>query len=346
MNSGTRLEITMMWMELERRGRDAAGGLALVSALLLSPTMARAQTDSNPQTTQGPPSVTATAAPEPPGKGQELFPTAELAVKALVAAVQAQNAEAQSKILGPDAEKILSSSDAAQDQQDRNLFMTKYAQMHRLLTEPDGLTTLYIGAENWPWSIPLAREGHKWYFDTPAGEREILYRRIGRNEVTVIQVCAELVQAEKEYYEQANDGSGQQYAARFNSSPGKRNGLYWPAAAGQPPSPLGPVVTQAAEEGHAAALSPRTPFYGYYFRLLKAQGPNAPGGAKNYIVDGKMTGGFAFVAYPAEYRSSGVMTFMVGPDGVVYQKNLGPQTAELAPKIDVYQVNSTWQKAD
>lgn len=163
----------------------------------------------------------------------------------------------------------------------------------------------------------------------------------------MIQVCDELVNVEKEYYAEPHDGAAQQYAAHFISSPGKHNDLYWQAAAGQPESPLGPFIAPAAEEGYTAGASPRlTPYYGYYFRLLKAQGPNAPGGPKSFIADGKMTGGFAFLAYPAQYRSSGVMTFMVGPDGVVYQKDLGPRTAELARTMQDFQLDSTWHEAD
>ena len=326
-------------------GSNPLAGSFAVLALCTS--LAGAQAASKPAGTQMPGTPAANTAPQPPAKGQEIFPTAELAVRGLVAALQDDDTNAMDKVLGPDAERILSSGDAAEDQKNREQFLGKFAQMHRLLTEPDGLTTLYIGAENWPTPIPLAREGKQWYFDTPAGEREIVYRRVGRNELTVIQVCDELVDAEKEYYSNPHEGNGQQYAAHFISTPGQHNGLFWQASAGQPQSPLGPLVAQAAQEGYAAGSSPRrTPFYGYYFHLLKAQGPGAPGGAKSFIVDGKMTGGFAFVAYPAQYRSSGVMTFMVGPDGVVYQKDLGPQTAELAPKIDAYEVDSTWQKAD
>jgi Protein of unknown function (DUF2950) len=338
----------MMWlMRFKQRGRGSRPVAGFFTVLVLCASLAGAQAALNSNKTQMPGAAAANTAPQPPAKGQEMFPTAELAVRGLIAALQDDDNAARDKILGPDAEKILSSGDPAEDQKNRLQFLAKYAQMHRLLTEPDGLTTLYIGAENWPTPIPLAREGKKWYFDTPAGEQEIVYRRVGQNELMVIQVCDELVQAEKEYYASPQDGNGQQYAAHFISTPGQHNGLFWQASAGQPQSPLGPLVAQASQQGYAAGSSPRrTPFYGYYFRLLKAQGPTAPGGAKSYVVDGKMTGGFAFVAYPAQYRSSGVMTFIVGPDGVVYQKNLGPQTAELAPKIDAYQVDSTWQKAD
>jgi hypothetical protein len=280
--------------------------------------------------------------PQPPASGQETFPSAQLAVQSLVTALQKDDSAALTKILGPGAERIRSSGDPAEDQKNRQQFLDKYKQMHRLVTEQNGLTTLYIGAENFPTPIPLAKQGKDWYFDTPVGERVILYRRIGQNELTVIQVCGEMVSAEKEY-----DGQSHEYAQRFTSSPGQQNGLYWQSAEGQPQSPLGPFVAQASEEGYATGSSPyRTPFYGYYFRVLKAQGPNAPGGAKSYLVDGKMTGGFAILAYPAEYRSTGVMTFLVAQDGVVYQKDLGPHTLDLAHAIKAYDIDSTWQKAD
>lgn len=348
MNFVMHREIAMISFTKTVANRRGAGrGMAFFCALAFCVPLIAAQSASTPMETPASSSSGQLATPNPPAQGQETFPTADLAVRALIAAVQDNDTATLEKILGPDATKILSSGDPAEDEQNREQFLGRYAQMHRLLTEPNGLTTLYVGAENWPTPIPLVREGKRWYFDTPDGEREILYRRIGRDELTTIQVCGELVDAEKEYYAQPHDGIAHQYAAHFMSSPGKHNGLYWQAAAGQPQSPLGPFVAQAAMAGYSTGSSPgHTPFYGYYFRLLKAQGAGAPGGAKSYIVDGKMTAGFAFLAYPAEYRNSGVMTFLVGPDGVVYQKDLGPHTADLARAIKDYQADSTWQKAD
>ena len=221
--------------------------------------------------------------------------------------------------------------------------------MHRLLTEPDGKTTLYVGAENWPLPIPLARAGNAWYFDSAAAKSEILYRQIGRNELSVIQICGELVAAEKEYHAVAHDGAAQkEFAQKLQSSPGKHDGLYWPVAAGESPSPLvGPLLAAAEPQGSGeGAASRTTPFYGYYFRILKAQGTHAPGGAESYLVNGKMTQGFALLAYPAVYRSTGVMTFLVGQDGVVYQKNLGRKTGEIAKSIQTYDPDPTWQEAE
>jgi hypothetical protein len=214
--------------------------------------------------------------------------------------------------------------------------------MHRLIKEPDGTTTIYIGAENWPLPIPLMNKGNLWYFDTEAGKMEILYRRIGRNEMSAIRVCEELAAAQKEYY----SAKGSVYAEQIFSDEGKQNGLYWKVSEGQPQSPIGPLVASAVAEGYDKGRNgPPTPYRGYLFHVLTSQGKGAPGGAKDYVIDGKMTGGFAFVAYPADYRSSGVMTFIVGPDGVVYQKDLGKKTAKEGKIMELYDLDSTWQKA-
>lgn len=280
--------------------------------------------------------------------GQKTFPSAAEASKALVAALQADDQTALLSILGADAKEIISSGDEVEDKNNRETFVQKYQQCHRLVTEPDEKTTLYIGAENWPTPIPLVQMGSTWYFDTDAGKKEILYRRVGRNEMAVIQVCRELVDAEKEYYAEPHDGdSGKQYAQKIYSDPGKHNGLYWEAAAGEAESPMGPLVAAAAAEGYTQDPDHKPqPFMGYYFRVLIGQGANAPGGVRSYIVDGKMTGGFAFLAYPAEYRSSGVMTFTVDQDGVVYEKDLGPNTAEITKTLTRYDQDATWHKVD
>jgi hypothetical protein len=274
--------------------------------------------------------------------GQKTFSSAEEASNALATAAQNNDEKALLEILGPDAKQIVSSGDDVEDAQNRANFAQRYQQMHRLVKEPDGTTTLYTGAENWPMTIPLVNKGNLWYFDTAAGKREILYRRVGRNEISTIHVCEQLVAAEKEYYSAHNN----EYAQKFLSDEGQQDGLYWRAAEGQPQSPIGPLVAQAVAAGYPPTHdgSPATPYRGYYYRMLTQQGANAPGGAKSYIVNGKMTGGFAFVAYPAEYRSSGVMTFIVGQDGVVYRKDLGPNTATLAKAMKAYNPDSTWQK--
>jgi len=211
------------------------------------------------------------------------------------------------------------------------------------MKEPDGTTTLYIGAKNWPTPIPLVNKGNSWYFDTRAGKMEILYRRIGRNEMSTIRVCQELAAAEKEYYSTQHS----EYAQNIFSDEGQHNGLYWKAAGGEPQSPIGPLVASAVAEGYTKGQNgPPTPYRGYYYHVLTRQGKNGPGGAKDYVVNGKMTGGFAFIAYPAEYRSSGVMTFIVGEDGVVYQKDLGKKSDVLAKALKEYNPNSGWKKAE
>jgi Protein of unknown function (DUF2950) len=276
--------------------------------------------------------------------GQETFSSAAQASKALVAALKADDQSALLKILGPDGKDIVSSGDPVEDKNNHAEFVQKYEQMHRLVIEPDGNTTLYIGAENWPTPIPLAHKGDSWYFDTPAGKEEVLYRRVGRNELAVIQVCHELVDAENEYYGQPHDGdSGNQYAQKFMSDPGKHNGLYWEASAGEGESPIGPLVAEASAQGYSSDQK-HEPFNGYYFRILKEQ--KGSDGAQSYVADGKMTKGFAFLAYPAEYRSTGVMTFIVDKDGIVYEKDLGKRTPEIAKTLTAYSRDAAWHRAD
>ena len=275
--------------------------------------------------------------------GQKTFPSAGDACKALVQAVQNNDEKAMLEILGPDGKQIVSSGDESEDAENRAEFVQRFLEMHRMVKEPDGTTTMYMGAENWPMPIPIANNGKTWYFDTAAAKKEILYRRIGRNEISTIRVSQELVAAEKEYYSTHNH----EYAAKFFSDEGQQNGLYWKVPDGQQPSPIGPLVASAVAEGytpgHNNGASP-TPYRGYYYRILERQGPGAPGGSQSYVVEGKMTAGFAFLAYPAEYRSSGVMTFIVGPDGIVYRKDLGSNTATVAKSIKSYNPDSTWKK--
>jgi hypothetical protein len=280
--------------------------------------------------------------------GQKTFPSAKEATSALISALQANDSSALTVILGPDAKDILSSGDEVEDKNDRDQFVEKYQQMHRMVREPDGTTTLYIGAENWPSPIPLMRKGSSWYFDAAAGKQEILYRRIGKNELAVIQVCRELVDAENEYYSKPHDGNPRmEYAQKFFSDPNKHNGLYWKASAGEEQSPIGPLVASAAAEGYVRDPGQaQQPFQGYSFRVLTGQRGTVAGGARSYISNGKMTAGFAFVAYPAEYRSSGVMTFIVDKDGIVYEKDLGPNTAAIAKSLAQYDRNASWRKSD
>jgi Protein of unknown function (DUF2950) len=275
--------------------------------------------------------------------GQKTFVSAEEASEALVTAARSNDEKAMLDILGPEGKQIVSSGDETEDAEGRANFVERYQEMHRLVKEPDGTTTLYIGAENWPTPIPLFNNGNSWYFDTSAGKKEILYRRIGRNELSTIRVCEELTAAEKEYYSTHNN----EYAQKIFSDEGQHNGLYWRASDGESTSPIGPLLASAAAKGYVKSQDgDPTPYRGYYYLILTRQGKNGPGGAKSYIVNGKMTEGFAFVAYPAEYRSSGVMTFMVGQDGVVYQKDLGKKTEVLAKAMKQYNPDSSWQKGE
>ncbi len=275
--------------------------------------------------------------------GQKTFSSPEAASNALVTAVHSNDESAMLDILGPDGKQIVSSGDETEDAHSRANFVQRYQEMHRLVKEPDGTTTLYIGAKNWPTPIPLVNQGDSWYFDTEAGKKEILYRRIGRNEISTIRVCQELVAAEKEYYSTQHD----EYAQKIFSDEGQHNGLYWKAADGEPQSPIGPLVASAVAEGYAKRQDGApTPYRGYYYRILTRQGKHNSGGAKSYIVNGKMTEGFAFVAYPAEYGSSGVMTFIVDEDGMVYQKDLGKKTDALARAMKEYNPDSSWQRAE
>jgi hypothetical protein len=274
--------------------------------------------------------------------GQKTFSSAEEASNAMFTAAQSNDEKAMLGILGANGKEIVSSGDEAEDSQNRANFAAKYQEMHRLVKEPDGTTVLYIGAKNWPTPIPLVNKGGSWYFDTEAGKREILFRRVGRNEMSTIRVCQELVSAQKEY-----SGQHSEYAQKIFSDDGQHDGLYWKAADGEPLSPVGPLVAAAVTESYAkSGDNAPAPYRGYYYQILTREGKNAPGGAKSYMVNGKMTGGFAFVAYPAEYRSSGVMTFIVGEDGVVYQKDLGKKTDALAKAMKEYNPNSSWQKAE
>ncbi len=275
--------------------------------------------------------------------GRKTFSSAEDACNALVMATQNNDEKAMFEILGRHGKQIVSSGDETEDANSRANFVQRYQEMHRLVEEPDGTTVLYVGAHNWPWPIPLVHKGNSWYFDTEAGKKDILYRRIGRNELSAIRVCQELVAAQKEFHSTKNN----EYARKIFSDEGRHDGLYWNAADGEPKSPIGPLVASAVDEVSAKNREGApTPYRGYYFRLLTHQGKDAPGGAKSYIANGKMTEGFAFVAYPAKYRSSGVMTFIVNGEGVVYEKDLGRKTNVLAKAMKGYNPNSGWRKAE
>src|SRR3981189_1108349 len=276
-------------------------------------------------------------------QGQKTLSSPENAISALVTAAQNNDEEAMLDVLGPDGKQIVSSGDETEDANSRANFVQRYHEMHRLVKESDGTVILYIGAKNWPTPIPLVNKGSSWYFDTDAGKKEILFRRIGRNEISTIRVCQELVAAEKEYH----SAEHAEYAQKIFSDEGQHNGLYWKVAEGEPPSPIGPLVASAVAQGYAKNRDGApTPYRGYNYDILTRQGKNAPGGVNRYIVNGKMTGGFAFVAYPAEYRSSGVMTFIVNESGTIYEKDLGPKSTRLAEAMSAYDPDKTWTKVD
>ena len=269
--------------------------------------------------------------------GQRTFASAEEAGYAFFAATQSDNDRALMNILGPAGEDVVSSGDPEEDMDARAGFIVKYQEMHRFVTEPNGTVTLIVGAENWPFPIPLVNNHGSWYFNTPAGKDEILFRRTGRNELAAMDAFGDLVEAEKQYFARLPANTPKQFAQRLVSDQGQHDGLY-DGLYNEAESPFG--KDQVNQGG------PRGPFNGYFFRILTSQERHAPGGAKNYVVDGKMTAGFAFVAYPAEYRSSGVMTFIVNKSGIIYEKDLGPNTTKLAEAMTAFDPDSTWNKVD
>lgn len=284
----------------------------------------------------------ANAAPPP---GQQVFPSPAAAAAALVAAAHSDDMNALSSILGGDAKEVLSSGDPVADDNARNSFVAKYNEMHRLAYDDQRRVLLFLGADNWPFPIPMVKKDDGWVFDTAYGKKELLYRRIGRNELYTIDVLQDLNEAQDEYASEIRDGGGvKQFAQKIQSAAGKKDGLYWAVAAGEPESPIGPLIAEATEEGYKTGRSAPIPFHGYYYKILTQQGKNAPGGAKNYLDDGKMTKGFAFLAYPASYRASGVMTFMINQDDVMVQKDLGPDTAKLAGEISEFNPDQTWDE--
>jgi hypothetical protein len=278
--------------------------------------------------------------------GQQTFSAVEDAGRAMFAALQAPDDRALLGILGPAGNDIVSSGDPIEDLETRDTITAKYEEMHRFVKEPNGMMTLVVGAENWPLPIPLANKNGAWYFDTQAGRDEILFRRIGKNEMLAMQSCGDLVDAEKQYFDRAPSGNSNQYAQKLVSDAGKHNGLYWEGADDQFESPVDPRIADARQNLPADQVGEHVPFNGYFFRVLTSQGPHASGGAKKYVVDGKMTLGFALVAYPVEYRSSGVMTFIVSKSGTIYAKDLGPNTTKLAQAMTAYDPDSTWHKEE
>jgi hypothetical protein len=277
----------------------------------------------------------------------KVFATPDEAGQGLLDAAKSGDQNAILAIFGPGSKEIISSGDAAQDKAAVDKFIAAYGAMHRWRKMPDEGQILIIGADNFAFPIPLKKNpAGEWFFDTAAGKDEILSRRIGRNELSIIEVCGALADAEAEYFSQRlADGKTNQYALKFISDTGQKNGLYWDSPEGQPKSPLGPLVAFATTEGYNVKPNAHTPFHGYYFHMLTGQGSQAPGGAKDYVVDGKMVRGYAFVAYPAEYGNSGIMTFIISQDGILLQKDLGKTTAETAAAMTKFDPDPSWTVA-
>lgn len=279
---------------------------------------------------------------------EETFASPGAAALALYNAAKSNDNQAASAIFGSNASQILHTGDDVADKNMVTNFVAHYDKMHRVVVEPDGTATLYVGAQNWPFPIPIVKNSSgAWYFDTATGMKEILYRRIGRNENDTIDILHTLVTAQQEYASGAHDGDKtKHFALKFISDGGKQDGLYWKTDDNEPPSPIGPLLVSAAGEGYNVQQGKQSPYHGYYYRILTKQGAAATGGARDYMVNGQLTKGFAFVAYPADYRNSGVVTFIVNQSGVVYEKDLGADTAKIASTMTEYNPDNTWSKAD
>ncbi len=285
---------------------------------------------------------------EPPRPQQQMFASPEEAVRRLAEVVKAADVEQLSTIFGPDSKELVDTSDPVTARRNRETFTAAFAEHWSLVdAEPSG-KTLVIGNEEWPFPVPLVQDGNNWRFDTAAGKAEVLARRIGRNELAAIRICATYVAAQRRYAEHGHDGKPVGlYAQTFSSDAGKENGLFWPEVKGKRLSPLGDLVAQAASEGQRFGEGQKPmPFQGYYFKILTAQGDAAPGGAKSYLASGNMSGGFALVAWPAEYDLTGIMTFIVNQDGIVYEKDLGPESAAMAGKMSDYNPDESWKRIE
>jgi hypothetical protein len=277
---------------------------------------------------------------------QKVFPSPEAAVEAFVQALRVHDEKALLAQLGPGSEPLISSGDAVDDRERRVDFVRLYDEKNRLETVGDKKVVFHVGNKDWPFPIPIVKTGSNWRFDTKTGKQEILNRRVGENEFDAMKTCLAIVDAQREYAAMDRDGDGLlEYAQTFESTPGKHDGLYWVTAPGEKQSPLGPLVAKARAEGYKKGEKP-VPYNGYFFRILTEQGKSAKGGAYSYIAKGKMVGGFAVVAYPATYAVTGVKTFIVNHEGVVYEKDLGPRTLNLAKSMKSYNPDKTWQKAE
>jgi len=287
--------------------------------------------------------VQAKAAP----RTQASYASPEESAKALYEVIKTHDAKTIYRVLGPGSGKLIYTGDAVADRQMRDNFLAAYDKVHKIEAAGEAKATLLTGDNESPFPFPLVKTSKGWHFDAKAGADEMVNRRIGENELFAIKFCLAYGDAQREYAELDRDGDGLlEYAQKFASSKDKRDGLYWPTAAGEPDSPLGPLAARAKREGYLANKnSPPAPYHGYYYRILTSQGKNAPGGAYDYMVKGNMIGGYALVAYPARWGASGVMSFICSHDGVEYEKNLGKGSAEVAAKMTRFDPDASWQKA-
>jgi DUF2950 family protein len=274
---------------------------------------------------------------------QERYRTPDKAVAALVDAMRSEALQRVMRVLGPGSDEIVSSGDPVDDAATRKRFLDAFSAKHQILPDGKDQAVLIVGEEQWPFPVRLVRLNQTWRFEGQLARSEIVYRRIGRNEMSAIDACGAYVAAQKEYAEKGFAGKGV-YARRFISRPGERDGLYWPTPSGEDESPLGEFATSAAEKGYSVEGKRWAPYQGYYYKILTRQGPNAPGGEADYMVSGNMVGGFALVAYPAQYRSSGLMTFLVNHQGTIYEKDLGWRTTDIGMEITSFDPDSTWRR--
>jgi hypothetical protein len=314
--------------------------LVLIAVCCVAPLLATAQAQPEAKPAAAAPAKTAAPA------GARAFNTPEEAVDAVVKASADFDVNELLSIFGPEGKDVVASSDTVQDKEHAQEFAKEAAEKKSIeisKSNPNS-ATLIVGDEDWPFPVPLMKANGKWYFDAKTGRRQILYRRIGANELDAITVCRGYVEAQKEYAQTIYDDSGvNQYAQKIFSTSGKQDGLYWKDPDGKSAGPIGEPVAKALEEGYTSG---KTGFHGYYFKILKGQGPNAANGAINYVIEGIMIGGFALVAVPVEYRVTGVKTFIVSYDGIVYQKDLGPNSLDIAKKMELYNPDKTWQPTD
>jgi Protein of unknown function (DUF2950) len=324
----------MMKPNMNRRTLvSIAAGVAIVLGAL---PVAAADTAAKQGTT-----TKAKAAPQT----QASYASLEAAAKALYGAIKSQNVKSIYKVLGPGSENLIYTGDEVADRQMRERFIAAYDKSIKIELEGDMKATLLTGENEWPFPFPLVKGAKGWQFDAKAGAEEMVNRRIGENELFAITFCLAYGDAQREYAEHDRNGDGfLEYAQQFRSSEGKHDGLYWATKEGEPASPLGPLAAQAKREGYTSKDPGPTPYHGYYYRILTGQGKDAPGGAYDYMVKGKMIGGYALLAYPARWGASGVMSFICNHDGVVYQKNLGADTDKLAARVTLFNPDASWTK--